>query len=239
MRFVGIAVVIGGLVYASGCSRAERESPAGANDRHETSAQAGQPATTATQPWRTDVTSFVRELYECVKRCPDPAGGFHNPGAVLEHNPYATFLTVSGGRKYGMFDGDTPLGKTTQGEINRVIGDGAVDWTVPVTEIEENPDLPDEKGVTFALPKLSPLPLTDWATSYGVTLWIPAPRFQELAISTGSVIRFTGSVGKKERKEQGNMSGVTALHALEGTTTNLLNVFVDHETVRILTVHNP
>lgn len=238
MRGTVVAAVTACLFVVSGYARAEKDNSPDVVTPNAKSPEIGGSSAKYPDPWRTNMTAFVQQLYECARRCPTPAGGFHNPGAVLKHNPWATFLTYDNGREYGMFDGDTPAGKTTQGEINRMIGDGAIDWTAEVVQIADDTQAPGEKRVIVALPKLDPLPVSEWSTSYGIQLWVSASEVQRLGIGTGSVIRFTGSIGKKERKEQGNMSGVTALHALKGTTTNLFNVFVDHETASIVSVHD-
>ena len=239
MRLAAVAGITACLFVTSGCSRAKNDNPPDAERSDTLSAQTNGPSASSLEPWRTNINAFVQQLYECVRRCPIPAGGFYNPGAVLEHNPWATILTYDNGREYGMFDGDTPAGKTTQGEINRMIRDGNIDWTAAVLQIADDDQSPGEKCVIVALPKLDPLPLSDWSTTYGIQLWVGTSEVQRLGIRTGSVVRFTGNVGKKASKEQGNMSGVTALHALKGTTNNIIRVSVDHETARIVCVREP
>ena len=241
MRAFIVGLVVAYMMVVSECTSAEKDRQIHATQSATQSVGDTTESSSAVAAWKTNMTVFVEQLYECLRRCsPTPANAFDVP------DPTTATLTVDAGGemyRYGTFNGDSPIcGKTPQGEINRFIGDGVFDWIGIVLAIKDDGQSLGKKRVVVALPQTDPPEPAfrwdrKWAQEKSIELFVGAAEIQRLGIREGSVIQFTGNVRKKTT-QRGDLSGVTALHALTGDMFNMLNIRVDRETTRVICVLN-
>jgi hypothetical protein len=199
-------------------SPAQRQVQAGARKANQFSAQ--EPTRGASNAWTNDMTLFVKGISDCIKRCPT-----YSP--ELENNSLVTKFTISrdGRPIFQIFDG--LVGTTTQGEINKYIGDGRFQWIAPVGRTQSSQQHKGKVMVFVDLPSVA-MPQGWQLYSQELGLYAEQSQIDDLKIKAGSKIRFQGSFQKKA--DDFVMSGATAFHGvgiMAGTNTVRLTLDTD------------
>jgi hypothetical protein len=177
--------------------------------------------------WTNNFEQFVKELYECARRCPQA-------DAQLFNNTLVSKTTLQGKDRqprYHIFRDHVGEVKTTQGEINRMVGAGEFTWQGTVSEIKPAEKSSDEMVIEVPIPVIPP-PVAKWKiATKSVRFNCPKADLAKNGIQAGSKLTFSGSLKKDPKNFE--FSGITAAQAAKDDIESLLIVSVNPETVKI------
>ena len=175
-----------------------------------------------------DFTQFLKELHACIERCPAPTG------PELQSTLITKFKIVRDGEPiYEIYDGT--VGRTTQAEINKLVGAGTFQWEGVVSEVKPSQQKPGFSIVYVPLPDIGKPP-HDWQIdTKAIGFYTKDADLQTQKVAVGTRIVFAGTLAKNPDDFAG--SGVTAYHGV-GTKagTNFIALRPDTAKISIIRV---